>query len=762
MKFRFHFALLLAFFISNAAKSQTWEPLGPVNPQVDNLCHAMSVDTINDQLIVGGRFSIIDGNFYNNMALWDGANWSALPHMGPGGWAEQVVYYDSCIWVNGNFASAGGVLLVQFDWARHTPTGWDIPTLLGPGTVGYFDTADSLIYLMGGAGDVVKGVNAETNVVYSPFPGSHNGDVRCLLHYQGDLYVSGGFTTLASNPNANHFAYLDGSNNVQPVGGYGCDGQVIEMIEYQGDLIAAGDFNVIAGDSITNIARYDGSNWYPLGLPPDGAVTDLEVHDGWLYAAGEFDTIGGVYSRKISKWNGQYWKKVGNIWYNLSGSDVNDIEVYNDELYICGDFQAVGGIFIDHIAKMVDSDPDAQAMVSDTIICVGDNILFEDRSWGPADSILWEFTGGTPTTSTLLDQSVTWSAEGIYTVTHVAHSQLGSDTSTYTIYVGGPTAAAGPDTLICTGMSTALTASGGTQYLWTPSTGLSADSIANPVATPTVSTTYTVLVTDSIGCSATDTVLVEVSAPVAAAGPDTLICTGTSTALTASGGIQYLWTPSTGLSADTIANPVATPTVSTTYTVLVTDSVGCSATDTVLVEISLPVIANFTMDNTAVSWSSGVVNFQDLSAGGTSWEWNFGDGQISNLQSPSHTYVLADTFDVMQIVWNDDGCSDTFFIADAIIVFDDSNVSEQSSHVEFVVSPNPAHEYINVTWSSPFASKTAVEVIDLSGRVVFTREIARGTQQLEVGCKDLHIGTYFIKFSNGNGMFKSLTFLVAH
>lgn len=51
------------------------------------------------------------------------------------------------------------------------------------------------------------------------------------------------------------------------------------------------------------------------------------------------------------------------------------------------------------------------------------------------------------------------------------------------------------------------------------------------------------------------------------AGNDTAICNGSSAQLNATGGLTYVWTPNTGLSSSTIANPVATPTVSTTYTV---------------------------------------------------------------------------------------------------------------------------------------------------------------------------------------------------
>ena len=62
--------------------------------------------------------------------------------------------------------------------------------------------------------------------------------------------------------------------------------------------------------------------------------------------------------------------------------------------------------------------------------------------------------------------------------------------------------------------------------------------------------------------------------------------------LQASGGIFYQWTPAAGLSNDTISNPVASPEQTTTYSVTVTDSIGCSDVDSVLVIVTVVVEEN--------------------------------------------------------------------------------------------------------------------------------------------------------------------------
>ncbi|MFN3528585.1 MAG: T9SS type A sorting domain-containing protein [Bacteroidia bacterium] len=88
-----------------------------------------------------------------------------------------------------------------------------------------------------------------------------------------------------------------------------------------------------------------------------------------------------------------------------------------------------------------------------------------------------------------------------------------------------PNANAGADTSVFIGNSVQLQATGGTSYSWSPATGLSATNIANPVASPTETTTYTVTVSNIFGCLATDSLVVTVNQlPVVDAGNDTAVC----------------------------------------------------------------------------------------------------------------------------------------------------------------------------------------------------------------------------------------------
>ncbi len=139
---------------------------------------------------------------------------------------------------------------------------------------------------------------------------------------------------------------------------------------------------------------------------------------------------------------------------------------------------------------------------------------------------------------------------------------------------------------ICEGSSTQLGASGGTAYSWQPTTGLNYSGIPNPIASPSVTTTYTVTVTNG-PCSATKTVTVNVHpGPVTDVCCDTTISYGQSATLNASGGITYQWLPAYGLSCDNCPNPTATPNQTTTYTVSMATDSGCSVTEFITIDVN--------------------------------------------------------------------------------------------------------------------------------------------------------------------------------
>ncbi len=154
---------------------------------------------------------------------------------------------------------------------------------------------------------------------------------------------------------------------------------------------------------------------------------------------------------------------------------------------------------------------------------------------------------------------------------------------------------AGQDKTIAPNGSTTLdgSASGGQapySYSWSPATGLSNANVAQPTVSRSAvgNYTYTLTVTDAQSNTAVDTVVLQVAVTplVANAGSDTSIAPGGSTTLSGAGSggqppYTYSWSPTTALNNPIIASPALT----TTYTLTVRDSVNTTATDSVVVSV---------------------------------------------------------------------------------------------------------------------------------------------------------------------------------
>lgn len=206
--------------------------------------------------------------------------------------------------------------------------------------------------------------------------------------------------------------------------------------------------------------------------------------------------------------------------------------------------------------------------------CIHTPIVFEDMSSGFfSDVIAWNWdinngeAGGT-------QSALTWmkNTPGIYPVKLIATNANGcSDTLFSSIQIYGlPGIHAGEDTLICPGDAAFLTADGGVSYAWNDggSNTLSCLACPAPLATPLVPTSYTVTGTDGNGCQNKDTVAVGMQyLTTSTAGPGGEICIDSSFSLSITGAERYEWQPAASLDQPFSDNPVASPHITTTYTV---------------------------------------------------------------------------------------------------------------------------------------------------------------------------------------------------
>lgn len=145
--------------------------------------------------------------------------------------------------------------------------------------------------------------------------------------------------------------------------------------------------------------------------------------------------------------------------------------------------------------------------------------------------------------------------------------------------------------------------------------------------------------------------------PTANAGPNQTICFGSSitiggapTATGANPPFTYSWSPSSGLSSTTVSNPIASPSVTTTYTVTVTDALSFTSGSAVTVTVnSLP---NANPSSNSPTCDGGVISLMAASVAGGTYSWAGPNGFTATMQNPtinpattlaSGTYTLTVT-----------------------------------------------------------------------------------------------------------------------
>jgi len=225
-----------------------------------------------------------------------------------------------------------------------------------------------------------------------------------------------------------------------------------------------------------------------------------------------------------------------------------------------------------------------------------------------ADSVQWSWNFGNSDTSNIQNPAYTYITAGNFNVTTMATAATGcADTVQKNIAILAlPPVNAGIDTFLCLSQSLLLQPSGAASYEWVSSPSLSCTKCTTPLAVPDTTTTYYVTGTNSFGCKATDSININVIQPTQLIVPVTndTLCIGSSLQLNVTGAEQYNWQPATGLSSSTIGNPFASPTTSTVYTVIGSDSKKCFA-DTAQISILVAPLPSFNILDSAVTINVG-------------------------------------------------------------------------------------------------------------------------------------------------------------
>lgn len=343
-------------------------------------------------LYAAGRFPTMSGVVVNNIAKWNGSEWSPVvdpdaeeepspESVGLTSIVDTLQVYTGpmdthpSLYVGGNFSATRDGLLVNY-LARWNGTEWS--ALTGPdatGLSGFSRRVRALAVFDDGSGDgpslfaggefftaggvvanrIAKWNGSEWSALADPGAAGVDFPIFTMAAFGDEsgngpaLYVGGDMQT-AGDIHAGRMARWNGTNwsGVIAPTDQGLSG-IVESVTIFDDgsgrgpeLYAGGRFRY-AGDKVVNfIARWDGKEWWPLagpsGVGMGSRVNALAVYDDGsgsgpaLYAGGPFLDAGGLPANRIARWNGEEWEPlISSTGTNGMSGSVNVLKVHHDD-----------------------------------------------------------------------------------------------------------------------------------------------------------------------------------------------------------------------------------------------------------------------------------------------------------------------------------------------------------------------------------------------------------------------------------------------
>ena len=519
--------------------------------------------------------------------------------------------------------------------------------------------------------------------------GANDGDVSGQYHGSGDTWIVK--LNLAGTIQWQNL--YGGSNNDRPEyilstndGGY-----IFSSSTFSIDGDVTGNHGGTSGPLDIWVVKTDSLGvlqWQKClgGSANDEAATINQTFDGGFVIAGYSDSNNGdvsgnhgyrdLWIAKINSTGIIQWQK------SLGGSLNDDIDpiqaimtvqqTFDGGFIIGGNTYSSNGDVNTHygdldmwvvklLPDLANLIPVSNFKLADTSLCSGTCVNFTNQSTRDS-SWQWLFPGGNPSSSNLqTPPQVCYNTPGTYSVTLITSNAFGSDTLTLTNYITvdpSPIAQINTNIATCQGTSINLTSSGGTSYAWSGPNGFTSN-LQNPTITNSGvanSGTYSVIVSNSVGCLDTGSTQINISAVTpAVANSNSPLCAGQVLNLTSNNASSYSWSGPNGFTSS-LQNPniaSATTNSSGTYTLIVTNSNGCADTTTLFISV----LAN----NPVMVTSNGpLCTGQTLNltaSNGSSYSWTGPNGFTSTLQNPTiNNVVVNNAGSYSVVVTNNNGC----------------------------------------------------------------------------------------------------------
>lgn len=294
------------------------------------------------------------------------------------------------------------------------------------------------------------------------------------------------------------------------------------------------------------------------------------------------------------------------------------------------------------------------------VVCSGNSVTFTDTTQNAPASWNWTFAGGSPSTSSLQNQSVTYSTPGTYIAKLVVTNSAGSDSIIKNIsVVTFPPVNLSGDTSICKGSSTIIGISGADTYTW--STGSTNDTIN--VVNPAITATYSVHAVAAGGCYSNKTFHIIVNPLPVANFTATSACLGTATQFTdgstVSSGTIVKWNWQFGdLTTAATQNPTHTYGTAGVFPAMLTITSNNGCLDSLGEGVTVNPTPTVTVSAGPPSICSGNSTTLTATGSGTTFAWIPATG-LSATTGSTVTASPATTTTYTNVTTNSFGCKDT-------------------------------------------------------------------------------------------------------
>lgn len=229
----------------------------------------------------------------------------------------------------------------------------------------------------------------------------------------------------------------------------------------------------------------------------------------------------------------------------------------------------------------------------------------------------------------------------------------------------------------------------------------------------------------------------------AGAGEDQDICAGGSVQLQATGGVTYSWAPATGLSATDIANPMANPETTTTYTVTITHENGCTQTDEITVNVNEMQRINLTY-NADICIADGMVTLTLPTPSGGTYT-----GRGVNQNGFFDPFLAGVGTHIITYVHKGSSCSTIVNLTLHV-----TNCKEEKQIEKLTLYPNPTTGFYNIEFPVKDVTDVSVKLINLNGTVVLHDTYRQVTRDFvkKLDLSDKAKGTYFLQITTNDGV----------